>query len=561
MIFVLRRALRRLIVSGAAGALRWLGLLACLGAGHLALAQDFLPPEKAFQVVMQLSPSGELQAEFRVAPGTYLYRERIEARWQGAEQAAEEPIAVGLPDGEKKHDPTFDKVMEVYHHDLVGRLPLPASARSDGTLTLVYQGCADAGLCYPPQTQRMQVALGAQGEVIGVDGRALVRVAAVAEPASGGSVERALASGQWLTVVPVFLLAGVLLSFTPCVLPMVPILSSIIVGQSGGTGRGRGFALALSYSQGMALVYTALGVAAGWVGQGLAAYLQHPAVLLGVAALMVVLALSMFGLYELRLPAAVQGWLGEGSRRLPGGRFVSVFAMGAVSALIVSPCVSAPLAGALVYISQTRDVVLGGTALYALAWGMSLPLLLVGLSAGRLLPRAGRWMTAVKVAFGVLMLLMAAWISRPAWPVLAASVGWAPSEATAPEGRTANGVVFQRVRTLAELDAAVARAARQQRPVMLDFYADWCVSCKEMEHLTFTDPAVRQRLDRAVLLQADVTANLADDRALLKRFGLFGPPGILFFDAQGQLRQDVRVIGFQKAEVFLESLQAAGLQP
>ena len=247
-----------------------------------------------------------------------------------------------------------------------------------------------------------------------------------------------------------FFLAGVLLSLTPCVLPMVPILSSIIVGQKERVSRGRGFALALAYSQGMALVYTALGVAAGLLGQGLAAYLQHPWVVLAFAALMVVLALSMFGLYELRLPVAVQSWLGEGTRHLPGGRFVSVFAMGVVSALIVSPCVSAPLAGALLYISQTRDVVLGGTALYAMAWGMSLPLLLVGLSAGSLLPRTGPWMTAVKAVFGVLMLGMALWVARPAWPYV--QTQWLGQPAAVSSHQSV--LPFERVRSVAELDAA-----------------------------------------------------------------------------------------------------------
>ncbi len=556
MTLFLRRALRGLIA--------WPLMAVALLQG-MAHAQDFLPPEQAFQVVMQQSPQGELLASFRVARGYYLYRERMQARWTDS-TGADQPIALGLPAGEKKHDPTFDKVMEVYHHDLVARLPLPAGTLADGELTLVYQGCADAGVCYPPQTSRYQVAIGPQGELIGVDGRSLPVADASDATAPGDATARALASGQWLKIIPVFLLAGVLLSLTPCVLPMVPILSSIIVGQAGSAavGRGRGFALALSYSQGMALVYTALGVAAGWVGQGLAAYLQQPWVLLAVGALMVLLALSMFGLYELRLPAAVQSWLGEGSRRLPGGRFVSVFVMGAVSALIVSPCVSAPLAGALVYISQTRDVVLGGAALYAMAWGMSVPLLLVGLSAGRLLPRAGRWMTAVKAAFGVVMLLMAAWITRPAWPTVIAAVGGsaaASARAVNADGSVtvAEGVVFKQVRNVAELDAAVLEAASQQRPVMLDFYADWCVSCLEMEHLTFTDPAVRERLGRAVLLQADVTANTAADQALLKRFGLFGPPGILFFDAQGQLKPKATVIGFQNAERFLKSLAAAGL--
>jgi thiol:disulfide interchange protein DsbD len=335
------------------------------------------------------------------------------------------------------------------------------------------------------------------------------------------------------------------------VLPMVPILSSIIVGQREQVSRGRGLALAFSYSQGMALVYTALGVAAGLMGQGLAAYLQHPWVVLGFAVMMILLALSMFGLYELQLPSSVQSWLGEGSSKLPGGKFVSVFGMGLVSALVVSPCVSAPLAGALLYISQTRDVWLGGSALYAMAWGMSMPLLLVGVSAGSLLPRTGPWMTGVKTLFGVLMLGMAVWVARPAWPYLQSLAG------VQQVSSHQSALPFERVRSSTELDAALRRAAQAGQPVMLDFYADWCTSCLEMEHTTFRDPAVQQALQGALLLQADVTVNNADDRALLARFKLFGPPGIIFFDAQGRELPEARLVGFQKSADFLASIQRA----
>ena len=570
-----------------------------------ARAQDFLPVDQAFQVQAQVTRPGQVAIAFKVAPGTYLYRERLEARLDGTPPT---PLALTTPDGERKHDPTFDKVMEVYHHDVAAAVTVPDDKPAAGappeTLAVVYQGCADAGLCYPPQTRHWRLTRDAQGRVIeaqwvppqmpaapkggGLFGGSRqgslfgggqddvppqtsspadgarggpagsTTVPATVAPSTDDRIGQALASGRWWVILPAFLLAGVLLSLTPCVLPMVPILSSIIVGQQSGKadqpGKPKGFWLALSYSQGMALVYTLLGVAAGLLGQGLAAYLQHPYVVLGFAALMVVLALSMFGLYELRLPNAVQSWLGQRSHGLPGGRFVSVFVMGAVSALIVSPCVSAPLAGALLYISQTRDVWLGGSALYAMAWGMSVPLLVVGVAGGRLLPRAGRWMNLVKVVFGVLMLAMAAWVARPAWPALVAAVTGQPVASS-----HQSTLPFQRVRSVAELEQAVTQAANQGRPVMLDFYADWCVSCIEMERLTFTDPAVRAKLSGAVLLQADVTANTPDDRALLERFGLFGPPGIVFFDAKGQEQTAKRVIGVQQPEAFLQSLSAAGL--
>ena len=546
-------------------------LLPVFGAST-ALAQTFLPVDEAFRLEVRASGPRAVQVSFVQAPGVYLYREQMTATWRAA-GGAEQPLGWDLPPAESKFDPNFEKTMEVYHQSIQGGLTLPADARGEAVLTLGYQGCADAGICYPPQKRAFKVSLDAQGLVTAVqpfaedaaEGRTgggglfagMVGTgggAAAPGASSDGGIRQALASGSIWVIVPAFLLAGVLLSLTPCVLPMVPILSSIIVGQKERVSRGRGFALALAYSQGMALVYTALGVAAGLLGQGLAAYLQHPWVVLAFAALMVVLALSMFGLYELRLPVAVQSWLGEGTRHLPGGRFVSVFAMGVVSALIVSPCVSAPLAGALLYISQTRDVVLGGTALYAMAWGMSLPLLLVGLSAGSLLPRTGPWMTAVKAVFGVLMLGMALWVARPAWPYV--QTQWLGQPAAVSSHQSV--LPFERVRSVAELDAALARAQADGKPVMLDFYADWCTSCIEMERETFSDPLVQDRLRGVVLLQADVTLNSAEDRALLQRFQLFGPPGLILFDPQGRELSEARVIGFQAPQAFLRSLQNAG---
>jgi thiol:disulfide interchange protein DsbD len=534
-----------------------------LGSGPVR-AQDFLPADQAFQLAVRLADPHTIQAEFTMARAVYLYRERLEAKLDAGDGTPATTLAWTLPPGEVKYDATFEKEVEVYHGFVPGSLTVPATLRGAQTLTVVYQGCADAGLCYPPQKKHYRLLVDGQGGITSITEQAAPASLARAriETSSSGSmvadgdggIANALASGQWWTVVPVFLLAGLLLSLTPCVLPMVPILSSIIVGHKGEVSRGKGFLLALSYSQGMALVYTALGVAAGLLGQGLAAYLQHPWVVLAFAVLMVLLALSMFGLYELRLPASVQSWLGEGSNRLPGGKFISVFVMGVVSALIVSPCVSAPLAGALLYISQTHDVVLGGVALYAMAWGMSVPLLLVGLSAGSVLPRTGPWMTAVKTLFGVLMLGMAVWVARPAWPYVQSLVGMVPAAST-----HRSVLPFERVRTVAELDAAVARAVAQGKPVMLDFYADWCTACLEMEHKTFQDPRVRSALKDAVLLQADVTLNAADDRALLARFKLFGPPGIVFFDAQGREQAQAAVIGYQSPDQFAASLGAAGI--
>ena len=598
-------------------------VLLVLSLHSAAFAQTFLEPEKAFRFVARALDERTVDVEFTVAPGYYLYREKLAFEAAGAVLGTPQ-----LPPGKVKFDETFRKDVETYRDVLHVAVPVTQAA-AGFRLIVTSQGCADAGLCYPPMRS------GADISLAGFGGKALVRVLApaeLAEPevagnasagttvagtaplAQGGGadsspLDAALQSGRFWSVIGVFLVAGVLLSFTPCVLPMLPILSSIIVGQQGGSSRGRSFALAASYSLGMAVVYTALGIAAGLVGEGLAATLQKPSVLLVFGAALVAFSLSMFGVYELRLPGALNQRLSDASGRLRGGHAASVFAMGGVSALIVSPCVVAPLAGALVYLSQTRDVALGGSALFALAAGMSVPLLLLGASAGALLPKAGAWMEGVKRFFGVLLLGVAIWIVQPILPaafglvlwgalaVFAAVLVWgqrstaarpawrnalagalvvlglfewvgAASGAVDPlqplarfgpgaEGRAdAAALRFQPVRSSAELDAVLASSSR---PVMLDFYADWCVSCKEMERYTFSDQAVRARLSKAVLLKADVTANNAQDRELLKRFQLFGPPGTLFFAPRGAEISGARVIGYQNAARFAQTLDAAGL--
>ncbi|MGO4475629.1 protein-disulfide reductase DsbD, partial [Massilia sp. 2TAF26] len=424
--------------------------------------------------------------------------------------------------------------------------------------------------------------------------------AARSAPSELSGIAALLQGGRLLAIIPAFILLGLGLAFTPCVLPMVPILSSIIVGEGQQSGRGRGFVLSLSYSMGMAIVYTLLGVAAGLLGEGLAAALQNPWVLGAFALLIAAMSLSMFGVFQLQVPAALQTRLADASGRQASGKLAGVFVMGAISALIVGPCVAAPLAGALVYISQTRDVLIGGAALFAMAVGMSIPLLLVGVSAGSLLPRAGLWMESVKRFFGVLMLAMALWMVAPVLPGLLQMLLWAAlllgygfyllraagkprhwagmafgaalavlgatqlvglasgaRDPLAPlsrfaGGAPAEGLAFTRIKTVEQLDAALA--ATNGKTAMLDFYADWCVSCKEMEKLTFIAPKVKSRLANTVLLQVDVTANDAADRAMLRRFGLFGPPGIILFDRAGKEIPDGRVIGYQDSAKFLASL-------
>lgn len=578
-------------------------------------AEEFLDPEVAFTVTAKMVEPGVAEVRFGIADGYYLYRERLKFESDDAKLGS--PV---LPKGKVKFDETFQKEVETYRKGLVVRLPVQAS--KDFVLRVSRQGCADQGLCYPPLETALKLAMpAASPSAIAppapVDPTALSTPApnttASAAPTQSElpsakateqkndletySISAALKSGKLIAILPLFFLLGLGLSFTPCVLPMVPILSFIIVGEGVAMKRSRGFFLSLSYALGMALVYTALGVAAGLVGEGLSATLQNPWVLGAFAALMVALSLSMFGVYQLQVPAALQTRLTLASEGQRNGKLIGVFLMGAISALIVGPCVAAPLAGALVYISQTRDVVVGGTALFALAMGMSVPLLLVGISAGSLLPRAGAWMEAIKRFFGVLMLAMALWMVSPVIPAWAQMSAWAslligysgyqlffhraglPAKAFAGifavlgsmqlvgvstggtdvfaplahlYGEQAQAVKFLRIHSIAELDQALAQS--KGKTPMLDFYADWCVSCKEMEKLTFTQAQVKASLENMLLLQVDVTANNADDKALLKRFNLFGPPGIIFFDERGREISDSRVIGYQNAEKFTQSL-------
>ena len=610
-------------------------LLRCLAAALLSAgamvvqaAEEFLDPELAFKLAARAVGERSVELSFSVAPGYYLYHEPFKFSADG--------VALGVPvfpPGKVKFDETFQKDVET-HRDVV-RISIPVQQAPPRFVLLVAnQGCADKGLCYPPMQRAVEVSLagfGGGGKVRVFDvahtaamiSGAPVTGSAVATPSGaaaaatvtseGAPLDAALRGGRYWTVVLVFFVAGILLSLTPCVLPMLPILSSIIVGQGAEVSRGRSLALAASYSLGMATVYTALGVAAGLAGEGLAATLQNPWVLGLFAAGLVALAMSMFGLYELQLPAAFTGRLTRASQRLPAGRALSVFAMGGVSALIVSPCVAAPLAGALVYLSQTRDVWLGGTALFSLAAGMSVPLMLVGASAGALLPRAGGWMNEIKRFFGLMLLGVALWTVASVLPgVLALALwgalticaavllvshghghrtGWSNSlwrralaavlaacgllqMAGAASGGSdplqplahlaarvsaqapPSGLHFVNVRSVAEFEAALQNAGR---PVLLDFYADWCVSCKEMERFTYNDSVVQSRLTGALLLKADVTANNAGDRELLKRFKLFGPPGTIFFDAQGREIALARIIGYQNSERFLQTLKAVGL--
>ncbi len=583
--------------------LLWLWALALAWTGLARAEEDYLEPEAAFKFSARMADEKTIELRYRIAPGYYMYRERFAFHAEGAQLGQAE-----LPPGKVKFDETFKKEVETYRDELTIRIPVTAS----GSFKLIAtsQGCADRGLCYTPMDSEAKLSpkgglwSAIQGATQGGESAAASApsTAEIQSSAGGeiGRIESSLKSGKLAVIIPLFILLGLGLAFTPCVLPMVPILSSIIVGEGGQASRLRSFTLALSYSLGMALVYTALGVAAGLIGEGLSASLQNPWVLSVFALLMVALSLSMFGVYQLQMPASWQTRLAQSSGK-GGGKLFGVLLMGGISALIVGPCVAAPLAGALVYISQTRDVVVGGVALFSMAAGMSIPLLLVGLSAGMLLPRAGAWMETVKRFFGVIMLGMAVWMVTPVIPGWVAMLAWAllgvmagiwllrsrqgklalralgvllllggvlqaaglatggndPLSPLAHLGSAAGEPKFQTVKSNAELDRVLQNTGG--RVVMLDFYADWCVSCKEMEKLTFTKPGVKGELDKMLLLRVDVTANNADDRALLKRFGLFGPPGILFFGKDGQEIRQARVIGFQAAPEFQSSLSKLAL--
>ncbi|MYM88474.1 protein-disulfide reductase DsbD [Rugamonas sp. FT82W] len=609
----------------------WMTRLMALMVAVLALAtgaraDDFLEPDQAFQLKGELVDAHTVRLSWAIAPGYHLYRDRLSFKSDSAQIAAP-----SLPAGLRKFDTNFNKEMETYQDKLVVNLPVTAAAAF--TLQVGYQGCADAGLCYSPATQSYRVDPSAPGKLVTVDAppageaanatTAATTAAATAPAAAPGTeaaapaheddsslAQRTLQSGSAWRIGLAFLAFGLLLSFTPCVLPMVPILSSIIVGE-GAVSRGRGFTLALAYCLGMALVYTSLGVGAGLAGEGLAGALQKPWVLLTFGALLVGLALSMFDVYQLQLPSALQSRLSATSGNMGGGRFAGVFVMGALSALIVGPCVAGPLAGALLYISQTRNVWTGGWALFSMAVGMSVPLLLTGISAGSLLPRAGAWMNGVKKIFGLLLIAVAIWMVTPVFPVPVMMALWGvfallcavflhvfeplPAARGAglgayvgktlglafllaglfelagaassgrdvlqplghlglarAEGAAQGGdeIRFSRIKTVAELDQVLASSTT---PVMLDFYADWCVSCKEMERFTFSKPAVSGKLKQVRLIQVDVTANSADDKALMKRFGLFGPPGIILFNG-GKEIPNSRVIGFLAPEPFVQHL-------
>jgi thioredoxin:protein disulfide reductase len=567
--------------------------LASAAQAQLFKNDELLEPEKAFRFSARTSERG-VEVEFAIANGYYMYRDKF--RFSAEGNPAVKLGTPQFPAGARHKDEFFGEV-ETYRKNV--RIVIPAQGDGRFDLKVVSQGCADVGVCYVPMESKAALQLAAMGGPSEQPRFSLF--------ASDIEIAR-LFEGNALLVLGGFLLFGVLLTFTPCVLPMIPILSAIIAGEGKNLNKWRGLALSASYVLGMALAYALAGVAAAYSGSMIAAALQSAWVLGAFALVFAVLALSMFGFYELRLPGFLHEHLHGAQRRIRGGQVASVAAMGVLSAVIVSPCVAAPLAGALLYISQTRDVALGGAALFAMALGMGVPLIIVGVSEGALLPKAGAWMEGVRKFFGVLLFAVAIYIVSPVIPVAAQMIAWAalligsavflravdplppsasgwwrlwktvgivalvagiallvgaltgsrdvlrPLASLGDAERQAQPLAWVRVASLGDLEAKLKVPGKL---VMLDFYADWCVSCKEMESFTFSDARVRAQLDQMLLLQVDVTANNENDKALLKRFSLFGPPGIVFFDAEGREIKGLRVIGYQNAERFLKTLALA----
>ncbi|HWM71700.1 MAG TPA: protein-disulfide reductase DsbD [Steroidobacteraceae bacterium] len=629
------------------------GIAAALHAAQQKSGEpDFLSPDEAFRFSALADGPDSIRLIWGVTDGYYLYRARIKASSDGTQVKLGE---LTLPTGETKMDEYFGK-QEVYHHDVVGAISVARSSSGDLAVPLkvTYQGCASAGLCYPPITKVVNVVLpspgggatrtgGGSGATASGTSAAMISHATGGFGADSGAAASAagadtvaagtgafvseqdklailIRDGNLAAVLATFFGIGLLLSLTPCVLPMIPILSGIIVGQGGRVTPARGFSLAFTYAQGMALTYAAAGAIFVLVfKQAPQAFFQQPWIIMLFVALFVALAFAMFGAYTLQMPSALQTRLTDVSNQQKSGSYVGCFVMGALSALVVTACVAPALIAALSVISQTGKIARGAAALYVTGLGMGVPLLLVGASAGSLLPKVGPWMDTVKSLFGVLFLALAIYFLQPLisasvgmllWSALAVIAGFWIFALEARDGgpapaairaagllalvygiilligvaagsndplqplstlRASNGsspaaatkesaLAFETIKSLDDLNKRVAAATAAGRPVMLDFYADWCTSCKEMERYTFSDKTVQAALSNAVLLHADVTKNDAVDQELLQHFGIFGPPTIAFYGPDGEERRNFRVVGYMKAAEFA-SLASRAFRP
>ncbi len=563
--------------------------------------ETFLPADQAFIFSLNTANNIEITASWVIAEGYYLYRDKIKFRLLSEGQLGE----IQLPPSKDKEDPEYGTV-QVYQQPVLDiTVPITTSAKTI-TIEVKYQGCADAGLCYPPETKTVDLRLGEPTS----NSEVSPKTNSIAPLSEQDQITQTLINQNLGYILLAFFGFGFLLAFTPCVFPMIPILSSLIVGQGEQVSTFRAFTMSLVYVLAMAFAYAIIGGVAGLLGENLPAILQNPWVLSSFSIVFIALAFSMFGFYELQLPSSLQTKLTQLSSRQQGGTLIGVFIMGLLSALIVGPCVAPPLVGAFIYISQTQDWLLGGLALFTMGLGMGVPLIIVGTSIGRWLPKSGGWMDNVKSVFGVLLLALAIWMLERILPATVSVLLWASlliissiymnvldsldpgvsgwrklwkglgiiflvygillmigvaggrsnllqpldfSTSTSESTQQTSVLPFQQIKGVTGLEQALSVAKGQ--PVMFDFYADWCVSCKEMEHFTFSDPQVKQLLSKMVLLQTDTTAHDAQDKALYKHTSVVGPPSILFFSKTGEELKSYRVVGFMSADKFAVHLQ------
>ncbi len=569
-----------------------------------------LPPEHAF-IPSATVDGSVITVNWMIEPDYYLYKDKL--KFSLAEDAAS-VVGVEYSESVMQTDEFFGDVL-VFRHEATATISTANQKKGNATLEIGYQGCADVGVCFPPKVATLPVTFASSADpaielasmggtaVTGQTGKVETTPVSAQVPQSEQNRirDKLSTSSLWINAASFFVL-GLLLSFTPCVFPMIPILSSLILGQGKSISTGKAFGLSLTYVLAMAITYTLVGVFIGLSGYNLQAWFQNPWILSAFALIFVLLSLSMFGFYEIQMPTAIQSKLNSWSNKQEGGKWISVGTMGVLSALIVGPCVTAPLVGALIYIAETGDATVGGVALFSMSMGMGLPLLIIGTSAGKWMPKAGAWMDITKVVFGLAMLAMAIWMLSRFLPgnvivvfsaMLAifggvylatttrfgSTISWfnrsiglvillygvalmmgmlsGNSSLITPLASMGGGAAtqkheleFERIKNESDLDRVLGEAAATGQFVLLDYYADWCVSCKEMEAYTFTDPEVQRSLEEVRVIQVDVTKNDAEDQAMLKRFGLFGPPAILFFEPSAGEVSNARVVGYMKAAKF-----------
>jgi thiol:disulfide interchange protein DsbD len=537
----------------------------------------FLHPDKAFPVTVSwLENKTQVQVNFLTAKGYYLYQEAFQFRLMQADGASQ-TLTATLPKAEVKFDETFQKNMPIYRYPIEVVLTLPGGAalaeKGQGIqIEVDLQGCADGGICYPPTTLKFNIA--APGvQVMPMPDEAILSASNSISNQQTSGADRFLglwqqrddvnAIGSFLKETPnsylflAFFVLGLALAFTPCVLPMLPILSSILFGanRSEPIKKSRAITLASAYIFGMALMYALAGVLMAALGSGAQQALQNPIVLSAFALLLLALGGSLFGFYNLQFPQAWQAYVDRLAGRQKGGSVVGAFILGGISTLVASPCITAPLAGVLGFIAHTGSMSLGGGLLFVMALGMGLPLLFIAVEARILIPSTGKWMITLQRLLGVMLVLLAAWIVSPIF--LGNSPTESPSSGQSRAEKRLGDLTFKVIGSTEALQPFFDEAKRTGKPLLLDFYADWCISCKEMEIKTFQNAAVAKKMQDFILVQADVTRNTAEHQALLKQYGLFGPPGILLFNPAGEEQTNQRVVGFMPPDRFLLRLNAA----